>query len=193
MEYTVSQTKRNIIILSSIILILYFLGVGLFFFLKGPIKLDTLLNIIQNVIYIIPYSYLMLVFIDYFRFYKLKVLQTAFLAVFIMEIISRGFQFTNLFDMSDTRVMHLATNMIWIVATAISLIFLFQTKIKDYPGIISIRKYVIGIVPFFVLGTSITFMIKPDSIFGTLQLVNITLAIPYIFTIDFAVKLCLKN
>jgi hypothetical protein len=135
----------------------------------------------------------MLVFIDYFRHYKLKVLQAAFLAVFIIEVISRGIQFLNIFDTTDARVIHLATSVIWIVALAILFIFLFQNRIKNYPGMLSIRKYVIGIVPFFVLGAIIPYMVKPESIFAALQLVSMTLAIPYIFTIDFAMKLCLKE
>jgi len=193
MEYTISKTKRNIIILSSSFLILYVLVIGLFFFYKGPTQLDPTQLVIQNIIYIIFYGYLMLVFVDFFRYYKLKVLGISILTILIMEVISRVIQNTNILDLTEARTILFATNVIWIIATIILVIFLFQTKKEEYPGILSIRKYAIGMIPFFVLGATVPLFVKPDNVFAALQLVVLTLAIPYIFTIDFAMKVSLKE
>jgi hypothetical protein len=135
----------------------------------------------------------MLSFNDYFRHYKLKVLQISILAILIMEVILKANLFTNIFDSTWKLAIFLTTNAIWIIATIILIVFLFQTKMKDYPGILSIRKYAISIILVFVLGTTIPYLVKPVSFFATQQLVELTSAIPYIFTIDFAMKLCFKE
>lgn len=193
MEYTINRTKRNIIILSSSFLILYVLILRLFFFFNSSTKIDTIQIIVKNIIFIIPYGYLMLSFNDYFRHYKLKVLQISILAILIMEVILKANLFTNIFDSTWKLAIFLTTNAIWIIATIILIVFLFQTKMKDYPGILSIRKYAISIILVFVLGTTIPYLVKPVSFFATQQLVELTSAIPYIFTIDFAMKLCFKE
>lgn len=193
MEYTINRTKRNVIILSSSILILYVLTSSFFFFFKGPVKIDTLQIFIRKIIFLIPFGYLMFAFFDYLRHYKLKVLQIAILTIFIMEVILRSNLFTNIFDSAWTKAVFITVNAIWISATIILIIFLFQTKMKDYPGILSIRKYAISIILFFVIVTTIPFFVKPVNSFATRQLVELTFAIPYIFTIDFAIKLYSKK
>ncbi len=193
MEYTINKTKRNVIILASSILILYVLTSSLFFFLKGPTKIDTLQIVIQKIIFLIPFGYLMLAFFDYFRHYKLKVLQISIITILIMEVILRANLFTNIFDSIWTKAIFITTNAIWIIATIFLIVFLFQIKMKDYPGILSIRKYAISIILFFVLVTTIPLLGNPVNSFTTRQLVELTFAIPYIFTIDFAIKLYSKK
>lgn len=194
MQYTINRTKRNSIILSSLFLILYISSLRLFFFFNSSTtQTDTLQSVIQNIIFIIPYGYLMLVFIDYFRHYKLKVLQISILTILIMEVILRANLFTNIFDSTWIKVLFLTANAIWIIATIILIVFLFQIKMKDYPGILSIRKYAISIILFFVLVTTIPFFVKPFNIFATQQLVELTYSFPYIFTINFAIKLYSKK
>ena len=193
MEYTINRTKRNIIILASSILILYVLTSNLFFFLKGPTKIDTLQIVIQKIIFLIPFGYLMLAFFDYFRHYKLKVLQISILTILLIEVILRANLFTNIFDSIWTKTIFITTNAIWIIATILLIVFLFQIKKKDYPGMLSIRKYAISIILFFVLVTTIPLLGNPVNSFTTRQFVEITFAIPYIFTIDFAIKLYSKK
>jgi hypothetical protein len=135
----------------------------------------------------------MLVFFNYFRHYKLKVLQISILTILILEAILRANLFTNIFDSTWTKAVFITASAIWISATIILNIFLFQIKMKDYPGILSIRKYAISIILFFVLVTAFPFIVKPINSFATQQLVELTYAIPYIFTIDFAMKLYLKE
>lgn len=181
------------IILCSSFLILYFLVLGFFYFFNGPTKLETLQIIIREILYIIPYGYLMLIFIEYFRYYQLKVLQTTTITILIFEIINRGSQFTNLFNYSLPRFLLPAITAIWTIAAIIWIIFLFIPKMKDYPAMISIRRYAMGLILIFFIGLSIPFLVKPDNIFAALQLLCIICAIPYIFTIDFALKLQLKE
>jgi hypothetical protein len=193
MEYTINRTKRNLIILGSSILILYVLTSNLFFFFKGPIKIDTLQIVFQKIIFLIPFGYLMLEFFNYFRHYKLKVLQIAILTILILEVILRTNLFTNILDSIWTKSIFITTNAIWIIATIFLIVFLFQIKMKDYPGILSIRKYAISLILFFVLVSTVPLFVMPVNSFATRQLVELTYAIPYIFTIDFAIKLYQKK
>lgn len=193
MKYTINRTKRNGIILSSSLLILYVLIIRLYFFFTGPTKIDTFQIVIQKIIFLIPYVYLMLAFFDYFRHYKLKVLQISILTILITDVILRANLLNNIFDLIWEKAFFLTTNAIWIIATIILIIFLFQIKIKDYPGILSIRKYAISMMLLFVLGPTIIFFVRPDNRFAIQQLVELTFTIPYIFTIDFAIKLYSKE
>lgn len=193
MEYAINKSERNGIILSSSILILYILTTSLFYFFKGPTKIDTLQIVIQKIIFLIPFGYLMLAFFNYFRHYKLKVLQFSILTVFFMEVILRTYLFTNIFDSIWTKVIFLTANGIWICAAIILIIFLFQTLKRDYPGILSIRKYAISIILLFGVVTTLPFFVKPVNGFAARQIVELTYAIPYIFTIDFAIKLYSKK
>jgi len=193
MEYSISRTKRNLIVLSSSFLILYFLIVGLFFLIMGPTKLDTLQSGIQKMLYLIPLGYLLLVFIGYFRYYHLKVLQMTTIAILICEVVMMGIQFANGLIANVPEFILYPINAVWIIATIIWMIFLFRANMKDFPAILSIRKYAVGPILIFLIGFSIPFLVKPDDNFAALQILCMICAIPYIFTIDFAMKLQLKE
>jgi len=193
MEYSIRKSKRNRIIFSSAFLILYFVVVGLFFFIVGPTELDTLQFGIKKMLYLIPFGYLMLIFFDYFRYYHLKVLQITTITIFTCEVVTLGIQFANVLLATLPKFILLTINAIWIIATIIWIIFLFIPKMKDYRAMISIRKYAMGPVLIFLIGFSIPFIVKPDNTFAALQLLGIICAIPYVFTIDFAMKLQLKE
>jgi len=193
MEYSISRAKRNMIILSSSFLILYFLIVGLFFFIMGPTKLDPLQSGIQKMLYMIPLGYLLLVFIDYFRYYHLKVLQMSTIAILTGEIITMVIQFANGLIATVPEFVLYTVTAIWMIATIIWMIFLFMANMNDYPAILSIRKYAVGPILIFLIGFSIPFLVKPDSNFAALQILCMICAIPYIFIIEFAIKLQLKE
>lgn len=193
MKYSINRTKRNSIILSSLVLILYVFIVRLYFFFKNPTPIDTLQSVIQSIIFIIPYGYLMLQFIEYFRHYKLKVLQISILTIFMADVILRANLFTNLVDSTWKQAVLASVITIWIIATISLIVFLFQIKMQDYPGILSIRKYAIFSLLIFVLVPTVPFFVKSANSFATQQLAELTSAIPSIFTIDFAIKLYLKE
>jgi len=193
MNYTIDKKKRNRIIFSSSFLILYFVVVGLFFLIMGPTKLDPLQFGIKKVLYLIPFGYLMLIFFDYFRYYHLKVLQIATITILTCEVVTLGIQFANLLLATLPKFILYTVNAIWVIATIIWIIFLFIPKMKDYRALISIRKYAMGPVLIFLIGFSIPFFVKPNNTFTAMQLLCIICAIPYILTIDFAMKLQLKE
>ena len=193
MEYTINRTKRNNIILSSSFLILYVLITRLLFFINTPTKIDTVEMLIRNVIYLIPFGYLMLAFFNYLRHYKLKGLQISILIIFIMEVIFKSTLFTNLVESTWEKAVLLSASTIWIAATIGLIVFLFNNKTKDYPGALSIRNYAISSLLIYVLSTTIPFYVQLDNILATQQLVGLTAVIPYIFTINFAIKLYLKE
>jgi glucan phosphoethanolaminetransferase (alkaline phosphatase superfamily) len=131
----------------------------------------------------------MFVFFDYFRHYRLKVLQIVILTVFITEVIFKSNLLTNILESTWKKAIFLTVNAIWILATIVMIAFLFQAKMKDYPGIRSVRKYAISILFFYVLVPTVPLFVEPDSTFSTQQLVEIIFVIPYVFVIDFAMKL----
>jgi hypothetical protein len=193
MEYTITRTKRNSIILCSSFLILYVLITRLLFRINTPTKIDTLEQLIRNVIYLIPFGYLMLVFNNYFKHYKLKVLQISILIIFIMEVILRSTFLTNLLELTLKKAVLLSASTIWIAATIVLIVVLFKNKSKIYPGTLSIRNYAISSLLIYVFSTTYSFYLKPVNPINTMLLVGLTSAIPFIFTIVFAIKLNLKE
>jgi hypothetical protein len=193
MEYTITRTKRNSIILCSSFLILYVLITRLLFRINTPTKIDTLEQLIRNITYLIPFGYLMLVFYNYFSYYKLKVLQISILIIFIMEVILRSTFLTNLLELTLKKAVLLSASTIWIAATIVLIVVLFKNKSKIYPGTLSIRNYAISSLLIYVFSTTYSFYLKPVNPINTMLLVGLTSAIPFIFTIVFAIKLNLKE
>lgn len=193
MEYTISKTKRNLVILCSSILILNQVILGLFKFFNGHIQLDNYQIVIQNMFYIIPYGYLMLVFFDYFKHYQLKVLQIFTVTILSLEIVANAFSFINLYNPIIARFVFSAISVIWFSSIIIWSIFLFYLHGKDYPAILSIRGYAVGILLYLLLIGIVPMFVKNYDILNSLQLNAMTMAISYIFTIVFAMKLRLKE
>ena len=189
MEYTITKTKRNSIIFCSSFLISYVLITRLLFLLDTPTTINTSEHLIRNVIYLIPFGYLMLVFYSYFRYYGLKVLQISILTIFIMEVIFKSTLFTNLFELTWVKAIFLSANTIWIAATVVLIVILFKHKSKVYAGMLSIRNYAISSLIVYVFAATYRFYLKPVNPLDTLLLVGLTSAIPFIFTIVYAIKL----
>ncbi len=193
MEYAINKLKRNSIILSSVFLILYILTIRLYFYFADLTPIGLTQQIIQNLVFLVPYTYIILGLFVYFRFYQLKVLQVSVAVILLLNILFRANLFTHLFESTGEKAIFTTAAIILLVATFIFLIFLFQSKTKDCPGIFSIRKYAISTVCFFALSTTAPFWAATDKAFATQQLVELTTAIPYIFIIEFALKLRLKE
>ena len=193
MEYIISRTKRNTIILCSSFLILYVLVTRILFFINSPTRIDILENLIRNIIYIIPVGYLILAFFKYFSHYKLKILQISVLIIFIMELIFKSTLFSNLFESTWKIIFLLSATSIWIVATIVLIVGLLRNKTKVYPGMLSIRNYAISSLLIYVFATTYSFFLNPVNPLYTKQLIELTSAIPYIFIIVFAIKLKLKE
>jgi len=193
MEYTISKTNRNGIILCSFLLILFILITGLLFLINTPAKIDIVERLIRNVIYLILFGYLMLAFFQYFRHYKRTILQGSILIIFIMELIFKSTLFSDIFESTWKTVGLLSVSSIWIVATIVLIFGLIRNKAEVYPGMHSIRNYAISSFLIYVFSTTYPFYLKPINPLHTLHLIGLTSAIPFIFTIIFAMKLKLKE
>jgi len=193
MEYTITKTKRNSIILCSSFLILHVLVTRLLFLINTPSTINTSEHLIRNVIYLIPFGYLMFVFYSYFKHYRLKALQISILLIFTMEVLLKSTLFKNMLESTIIKTIFLIANAIWIIATIILIIFLFKSKKKKLPGIAYIQIYAISIILIYIIATTIPFYVQRDNILKTQLLVGLTNVIPYVFTLIFALKLNIKN
>lgn len=189
MNYTISKPRRNAIILCSLCMILYILILRLFFFFNGLEEMNSLQVIVLNMTYIILYGSIMLAIFDYFRHYKFKALKISILIMLISEVVLKSRLFSDMFESTWEKAAFLAVNVTWILSTMTMIAYLFQVKTKECPGILSIRRYAISILFFYVLVTTVPLFVKLDSIFSVQQLVETTFVIPYIFAIDFATKI----
>ena len=191
MKYSINRTKRNLIILCSLFLILFKITMGLYYFFIGPIKMEPLLSGMNNLLYLIPYSYLMLVFVDYFKQTKLKALQIITTIILSVEIVTSVCSFINLYNPLIPKIVISIISSIWFIAIIVWILSLFQTKMKDYIGLLSIRYFAAGILLYLLLGiiTLIPGLVKRTDIFAALQLVNVTSAIPFIFSLNFGMKI----
>lgn len=193
MEYTITKTKRLIIILCSSFLILHVLITRLLLFIDAPTKIDTSEQLIKNIIYLILLGYLLLEFYNYFRHYKLKVLQISILTILIMEVILRSSLFSKLFESIWQKAVLFGASTIWIASTIVLIVVLSKNKFIANPGIHSIRNYALSSLVIYVFATTYRFYLNPVNPINTLLLVGLTSAIPFIFTIIYAIKLNLKN
>lgn len=110
-----------------------------------------------------------------------------------MEVIFKSTLFTNLFELTWVKAIFLVANTIWIAATVVLIVILFKHKSKVYPGMLSIRNYAISSLIIYVFATTYRFFLEPVNPQDTLLLVGLTSAIPFIFTIVYALKLNLKE
>lgn len=193
MEYSISKTKRNAIILSSAFLILHVIISRLYYLICSPINIDTMQVMAVNIIWIIPFGYLMLSFYDFFRYYKLKTLQISILVVFIMEVFFKARLFTNIFESTWQRSVFFSTHVIWIIVTIILIVLLSMKKMKDFQGALSIRNYAISKFVIFILAGTIPLFIKPTNALDAQLIFGLTSVIPFVFTIDFARKVYYKE
>jgi hypothetical protein len=192
MPYKINRTKRNSIILCSSLLILH-VFISRVTLLNPGTNSNTLEILIRNITYLIPFGFLMMALYNYLRHYRLKVLQNSILIIFLTEVILRSSFFINMLGWDWKRTIFLSASTVWIAATIILIVVLFNNKPKGYPGTGSIRNYAISSLLIYVFSTTYSFYIKPDDPLGTILLVGLTSAIPFIFTIDLAIKLTLKE
>ena len=193
MEYSITKTKRNAIILSSVFLILHVIISRLYYLICSPTNIDTIPAMVVSIIWIIPFGYLMLSFYDFFGYYKLKVLQISILTILIMEVIFKARLFTNIFESTWQRSVFFSTHVIWIIVTIILIVLLSMKKMKDYQGALSIRNYAISKFVIFILAGTIPFFVKPANALDAQLLFGLTSVIPFVFTIVFARKVYYKE
>lgn len=145
--------------------------------------------LIRNVIFLIIFGYLMLAFFQYFAHYRLKILQYAVLVLFILEIISKSMFFTHLFESNLKMNLFISKTVIWIITNIVLIVGTYRNRTKADRGINSIGNFAITRLLVFVFAANLPFLLKPENPFRMQQFIELTSAIPYIFTIVFALRL----
>jgi hypothetical protein len=189
MDYILNNTKRNNIIICSSFLILYFLILGLAFLFKDTRELDIIENSILSILFIIAYGYLLFIFVDYFKHYTLKVLKNITLIILIGEILNQVIKLINSFNPVIPHFIFSSVDVIIILSQIVWIIFLFRLKVKDYAAMQSLRRYAFAIIASFILSVTISVITMFSYSYDYVNLMYLPLTIPYIFTIDFAIKL----
>ena len=185
MEYTLSRTKRNWIIASAVFLILNQVFWALYLIWNVPVKPGPLQSIIRDVLLLIPFGFILFVFMDYFRHYRLKVLQWITIAILVIEVLNFTGGFINHHYQKLPIFILYALGAVWAIAKIAWMIFLFLPDRKNYPGLVMIRWFGFGFLLFFLPGI-LPLLFKPANLFSMHQLVSISYGIPYFFAIGFA-------
>jgi hypothetical protein len=191
MDYIVSKTKRNLIIFSAVFLILKAITIAFVFHATDPVKPDLVLSGTERFLQIVAYGYIMIVLFGYFKHYELKALQMITLSILALEIAGSVIQFSNITGLNLPNRVNLINVIIWSLAMILWIIFLIRISVTDFPALISIRKYAVSIFAVIILSAIIPLLI--NQIINNRQyfelFVAIIFVIPYVFIIEFAMKL----
>lgn len=184
-------------ILSAVFLMAYTIYNAFFFFgLKpGSMEVDSAQLIIRDLLFAIPHLYLLIVLFDYFRYHRWKVLQYTLLFTVIFEFVSKAFRIIN--QMGSFVTTNFSYSMtigaIWLISIIVQAIFLLRLKRKDYPEVFSLQKYAVALIFFQLVAFGIPFLFRSESVSSMLLIIRILSAIPYLFLIEFALKLKSKE
>jgi hypothetical protein len=191
MDYTISKTKRNLLIFSAVLLILKAIIISLVFQSGYPAKPDLLVSGIGRILQIVAYGYILILLIGYFKHYELKVPKMIALGILILEIAKNVIQlFSNIAEKNAPNYVNSTITIGWSLALIIWIIFLFRVTAAYFPALISIRKYAVSIFAIVILGGFIPIFIDAKQYFELYA--AIIIAIPYVFIVEFAMKLKLK-
>lgn len=197
MNYPISATKRNLMILSAAFLTVYTIYNAFFFFGLEPsqVKPDIIMLIIRDLLFGIPHIYLLLVLFDYFRYQGWKVLKYTLLLTAIMEVLIKGFHIINRIGSFVPNNIYYAMGegVFWIIVIIVQAIFLFQIKRKEYPEVFSLQKYAVGLLLTQIIGFGIPVIFRSENLSSMMLVIRIISSIPYLFLIDFALKLDLNK
>lgn len=195
MEYVIRKTKKNLILFSAVFLILKAITLAFAFHAADSAKPDLVLNVIGRFLHIVAYGYILIVLFGYFKHYELKALQMITLSILALEIAGSVIQFSSITGLNVPNRVNLMNGIIWSLAMILWIIFLFRSSVSDFPALISIRKYAVSIFAVLILSAIIPLLIN--------QLINnrqyfelfaaIIFVIPYVFIIEFAIKLKMKK
>jgi len=194
MEYTISKTKRNLIIFSAVFLILKNISLVAFAIIFPTPDHENSIWIqisIERILQLFPYAYIMIVMADYFRHYQLKALQIITLGMLALEIAGSIIHYFNHTEINLPKPLLIGNSIIWTLSMFIWIVFLFRVSNTNYAAINSIRKYAISVlVVIFISGTLpllIDHFIDIQKYLGIF--ISITFVIPNIFFIEFGLKL----
>ena len=198
MEYTVSKTKRNLIIFSAVFLILKNIALVAFALIFPTSDHENsiwILNFLERIIQVIPYGYIMIMLADYFRHYQLKLLQLFTIGILALEIAGSAIHYFNHPEMNVPKPLLIGNGVIWILAMIVWIIILFRVSNTNFDALYSIRKYAISVLSVIFLSGTLPFIAgKITDIQPYLGIVVALIGVfPYIFIIEFGLKLPLKE
>lgn len=188
MKYAISKTKRNLIIFSAVLLILKSIILVLVF--NDSTRLDVAFRGVDRFLQTMASGYILFVVVHYFRHYKLKTLQFITLAILLIDVANNIIRFSTLAGMNVSKHTPLVCTLIWVFLLFCWVIFLFRIPAADFPALISIRKYAVAIFAIVILGGFIPVLIDARQYYELLA--PIIVVIPYVFIVEFAMKLKLK-
>lgn len=197
MNYSISNIKRDLMIISAAFLTVYTIYNAFFFFglEPGGAKPDTIMLIIRDLLFAIPHVYLLLVLFDYFRHQGWKVLQYTLLLTAIMEILLKAFNMINQVGsfLPYNFYYTMGEGLFWAVAIIVQAVFLLQIKRKDYPEVFSLQKYAVGLILTQIIGFAIPVIFRSENPSSMMLVIRIISSIPYLFLIDFTLRLKSKE
>jgi hypothetical protein len=195
MNYTVSKTKRNLIIFSAVFLILK--AITLQFFSRSMDSADPDLVIfgIERFLQTVAHGYIMIMLYAYFRHYELKSLQVITLGLLALEIVGGVIQLSFINGMIEPNHVKSISAIVWSLGMLIWIIFLFRNSVPVSPALISIRKYAISVLAVIPLSAVfplliVNFVDVRQNVWFVMTLIGV---IPYIFIIEFALKLKIRE
>ena len=187
MDFKIKNRQKYLFTTSAVLLILCTIVQGLPQSVKDNINFNW--TPLKNLLFAASYSYVLYIFITYFKFYSLRTLSVLTTILLICELISTFILILNSHTTIDLESLRTVINILTIIVEIIWLFYLFPLKTKEYTAILSLYKYGIAIIVTFFFAIVVTFNLvySEDLTFFGIQ--DIILAIPYIFLIDFGIKL----
>lgn len=193
MNYTISPAKRNLMILSAAFLTVYTLYNAYFFhiLMEGAVKPDAAQMVIRDLLFAVPYVYLLIVLFDYFRYHGWKVLQSVVLLAAIIEIASKMVTWVNAMGplTPTSRYYSMSMGLIWFAVILIQAILILRLNRKENPEVFALQKYAVALIVFQLIAFAIPVVIHSANSTSMMVAIRIISAVPYLFLIEFTLKL----
>jgi hypothetical protein len=193
MNYLITKTKRNNLIICSIIIILNYFFIGFSFLFEDFRQLDVVENGIISVFFAGSYLYVFLVLIDYFKKYELRGLEVITTILIVSESGNQTARLINSFNPVIPQFISSAFSIAGVLCMIIWIFMILRLKSTDYSGLQSLRGFAFGSVAAFVLGFIVSIITMFGGFYNYYDLMFLPISIPFFFIIDFARKLELKE
>jgi hypothetical protein len=193
MNYLITKTKRNNLIICSIIIILNYFFIGFSFLFEDFRQLDVVENGIISVFFAGSYLYVFLVLIDYFKKYELRGLELIATILIVSESGNQTTRLINSFNPVIPQFISSAFSIAGVLCMIIWIIMILRLKSTDYSCLQSLRSFAFGFIAAFVLGFIVSIITMFGGFYKYYDLMFLPISIPFFFIIDFARKLELKE
>lgn len=193
-DYKITQSQRQLIILSSIYLILQYVIQGFCFHSDFLTRLYSSEFNILNILSILAYGYLLLTFVSYFKHYKLTKLVTLTWIIIITDLIVKQIlHATNLFfDIFPETLFSLINLFILVIEIYWAVLILRLNKV-NYAAMDTFRHIIFSIIASTILSLIVTAAVVTADLGPNNNIGYILLAIPFFYTIDLTRKLDIKT